>query len=139
MERTGRCLCGAVTFVARDVESKVSACHCGMCRRWTGGPLFVVGNAGVTWTGEEHIKTFTSSQWAERGFCSQCGTALFYRLTAPGPHQGAVQLAFGALDEQSGFELEKEWFIDRKPDLYALAGERTQLTEAQVFEMFGGG
>ena len=37
---TGRCLCGKVTFTAEGVEPHSHACHCGMCRRWSGGAPF---------------------------------------------------------------------------------------------------
>ena len=138
MERTGKCLCGAVGYTATLSKPEISACHCGMCRRWTGGPLLCTSAKEVKWAGDEHIKVFKSSDWAERAFCSQCGTALYYRITAPGPHQGSVTLAFGTLDDQSGFELHREWFIDKKPEAYTLAGERETFTEAQVFAMFAG-
>ena len=138
MERTGRCLCGAVTFTAKGLEPTLAACHCGMCRRWTGGPLLAISPGEVEWVGEDRIATYRSSEWAERGFCSSCGTSLFYRVTAPGPHQGREHLAFGTLDDQSGFELNLEYFIDIKPEAYALEGDRTRLTEAEVFARFGG-
>ncbi len=116
----------------------MSACHCGMCRRWTGGPLLGISAKEVDWSGEDKIRTYTSSPWAERGFCSECGTGLFYRITAPGPAQGSLSLLFGTLEDQAGFELVQEWFIDKKPDTYTLAGERKTLTEAEVMAMFGG-
>jgi hypothetical protein len=109
-----------------------------MCRRWTGGPLLSIGSSDVTWVGDDKITTFKSSDWAERGFCSVCGSALFYRVTAPGPHQGRVHIAFGTLDDQSGFDMNLEFFIDKKPEAYTLAGERKRLTEAEVFALFGG-
>ena len=139
MERTGKCLCGAVTYRAKELKPEIGACHCSMCRRWTGGPLLAASSGDVAWQGDDEIRTFKSSDWAERGFCSQCGSALFYRVTAPGPHQGTYHLAFGTLDDQSGFTIDKEWFIDKKPDAYTLAGEHKTLTEAEVFAMFSGG
>jgi hypothetical protein len=138
MERTGRCLCGAVSYAAKDLEPKMAACHCGMCRRWTGGPLLSVGSSDVSWSGTDKIRTYTSSEWAERGFCAVCGTSLFYRVTAPGPHHGRVHVAFGTLDDQSGFDLTLEFFIDLKPEAYTLAGERRRLTEAEVMALFSG-
>ncbi|NIT13149.1 MAG: GFA family protein, partial [Candidatus Dadabacteria bacterium] len=52
-----------------------------MCRKWCGGPLMAV-NCGtdVTFEGEDNITVYDSSSWAERGFCSGCGSHLFYRL-----------------------------------------------------------
>jgi len=138
MERKGKCLCGAVSYTAKDLKPELSACHCGMCRRWTGGPLLAVGTGEVVWEGEDKLTTFKSSDWAERGFCAVCGSSLFYRITAPGKHQGALHLAFGTLDDQRGFDLRLEYFIDKKPEAYTLAGERKTLTEAEVFALFGG-
>ncbi|MBW2529311.1 MAG: GFA family protein [Deltaproteobacteria bacterium] len=139
VERTGKCLCGAVSYTAKEVESMMAACHCGMCRRWTGGPFLSITAKDVAWTGEDKIKTFTSSPWAERGFCSECGTTLFYRVTAAGPHQGVAHIGYGTLDDQSGFEMGLEFFIDIKPDAYDFAGERKRLTEAEVMALFSGG
>lgn len=79
-----------------------------------------------------------SSDWAERGFCGECGTNLFYRLTAPGKYQGVTSISLGTLDEQNGIPLVKEWFIDMKPDVYALEGDRQRVTSAEVMAMFGG-
>ena len=135
--RKGKCMCGAVSYIATAPNSQIAACHCGMCRRWTGGPLLAVGTNDVEWVGEDKVTIFKSSDWAERGFCSVCGSSLFYRVTAPGPHEGRTHLAFGTLDDQRGFELKLEYFIDKKPEAYALAGERKRLTEAEVFARFG--
>ncbi len=100
--------------------------------------MLAVSATDVVWDGEDKLRIFTSSSWAERGFCSQCGTGLLYRITAPGPLQGFESLCVGTLDDQSGLELSREWFIDKKPDVYALAGERKRLTTAEVAAMFGG-
>lgn len=139
MERTGRCLCGAVGYTAKDLEPTIAACHCGMCRRWTGGPLLALGNGDVVWSGEDKIATYKSSDWAERGFCRVCGTSLYYCVTAPGPHHGKTHIAFGTLDDQSGFNLNLEYFIDIKPDAYEFVGDRKKLTEKEVFEIFSSG
>ena len=132
-------MCGKVTYTATGLKPGLSACHCGMCRRWAGGAFLATPTDSLAWQGDEHITTFKSSDWAERGFCSLCGSSLFYRVTAPGPHHGVVTIAFGTLDDQSGFEMTSEWFIDNKPDAYTFAGERTKLTQAEAIAMFGGG
>ena len=135
MQRTGKCLCGAVTFTA-DIQPKISACHCGMCRKWTGGVFLTTFGKNIRFEGEDAIKTYKSSDWAERGFCSRCGSSLFYRITLEGRNQGATALAVGALDDPSGLPLDEEVCIDRKPDGYAFAGEHKQLTEAEMFALF---
>jgi hypothetical protein len=66
--KAGGCLCGAVRFVAEGVETEHHACHCGMCRRWSGGaPFFGVTVQSVVFSGSE-LTRYASSKWAERGF-----------------------------------------------------------------------
>jgi hypothetical protein len=108
-----------------------------MCRRWAGGPFFAVASDEVVWEGEAP-GIYASSAWAERGFCRSCGSSLFYRITAEGPHHGLTSLASGTLDDQEGLPLTREWFIDRKPGIYELAGERERLSSAEIAAMFGG-
>jgi hypothetical protein len=137
---TGRCLCGAVRYTLAERPEGYGACHCGMCRRWTGGIELgvMVMPGGMEWSGEENIRLYASSDWAERGFCGACGSSLFWRLKAPGPMQGMMSLSAGSLDSLEGLELTTEVYIDYKPAGYAFAGERTRLTEAEVMAMVGG-
>lgn len=82
----GHCLCGAVRFSAPDAKD-IGVCHCGFCRRWGGGPLLATHcGTSVSFTGAERITVYASSGWAERAFCSQCGTHLYYRLLATGEY-----------------------------------------------------
>ena len=43
----------------------------------------------------------------------------------------------GAFDDQSGFRLVSEIFIDRKPPNYEFAGEHERMTEKEVYEKYG--
>lgn len=122
-------MCGAVTFAAAEVETDHSACHCGMCRRWSGGSAFFAAACkGVTFDGQEPGR-FESSGWADRGFCKTCGTTLFYFLK---PTQTYL-MSVGSFDDQTPFKLALEIFIDRKPDGYAFTGEHPRWTEAETF------
>ncbi len=125
-ERTGRCLCGAVTFTATTPDS-FNVCHCDMCRRWTGGPLMAV-NCGSAVRLDGELLIHASSEWAERANCARCGSALFYRLKPTDEHF----VALGAFDEQTGWQMAKEIFIDRRPCHYAFANLTTKMTEAEV-------
>jgi hypothetical protein len=133
METLGRCLCGAVSYSARDVDTAVHACHCGMCRRWTGGPALAASVGSVEFQGEEHIGRFDSSPWAERGFCRRCGSNLFYRLK----DRDHYVLWMGTFDDQSPFRVTGEIYIDEKPAGYALAGEHPRLTGAEFMASIG--
>ena len=124
MEATGHCLCGAVTYTAENVETDVHSCHCDICRRWSGGPGFAVSVGKVTFKGEQNITRYDSSEWAERGFCKVCGSNLFFRWKEPDHYL----LWMGTIDDLAPFNLADEIYIDKKPPLYDLAGERPRLT-----------
>ena len=128
---TGKCLCNAVTFEARSAEKKIGACHCNMCRAWAGGPFMGLDcGTDVSFSGE--INTFRSSQWAERGFCPQCGTHLFYRIV----ESGQTIIPVGLFEEPADLEFDHQVFIDEKPGYYGFANQTKNMTGAEVFEMF---
>ena len=85
--------------------------------------------------GADKTKTYVSSEWAERAFCSVCGSNLWYRVTMTGPFAGAAHVAWGALDDISGMALTSEVFIDDKPEGYDLAGDRPRMTGEELFAM----
>ena len=129
----GQCLCGAVKFTVNNISNKVDACHCGMCRRWGGGPLMVIGcGSDVEYEGEENITVYDSSEWAERGFCKKCGSHLFYRLKEVKDHQ----IPAGLFEDQESFNFNLQVFIDRKPSFYSFANKTIEMTEAEVIEKY---
>lgn len=138
MSRTGGCMCGAVRYEISNSPASTGACHCGMCRKQSGGVYLgvEVPADAMTVTQDEGMKIYTSSPWAERAFCGNCGSSLFYRVTAPGPHQGVCHVGLGSLDDASGIELTEEIFIDRKPGGYSFANDTKTMTEAEVMAMF---
>jgi hypothetical protein len=125
----GHCLCGAVTVRATPARAHVEACHCTMCRRWSGLALLTVQcGSEVEIAGEEHVVRYRSSDWAERGFCGACGSNLFYRFL---PADGYSFLA-GLFPDEALAPLAEEIFIDEKPDYYAFAGDHAKLTGAEI-------
>ena len=132
---SGACLCGAVTFTADVISENHSACHCGTCRRLCGGgPFFGVRTRRVEFQGEAAIGRFASSDWAERGFCTTCGTVLFYFLKP----RGAYMMSAGAFTDRAAFRLASEIFVDEKPDGYAFAGDHPRLTAEETIARFAG-
>ncbi len=127
------CLCNSVEFSFKSVPQEVHACHCAMCRQWGGGPFFSVSCGGdMEIKGEKNISVFDSSQWAERAFCSRCGTHLYYKLK--GKDRFAIPVGLFAKEEH--FVLEEQIFIDKKPAYYELANETRNMTEAEAFEKY---
>ena len=133
-ERQGSCLCKKVTVTAKECSDKVGACHCNMCRKQNAGPFFAVDcGTSVEFSGEDQIVTYSSSAWAERGFCKTCGSTLFYRLKGTGQTMMSPELFEGA-----EFEFDHEVFIDEKPAHYAFSNKTKQMTGPEVFAMFSG-
>ena len=134
VERRGHCLCGKVSITAKNAGRDVGACHCRMCRRWGGGPFMEIDcGADVDIDGEGTVSVFDSSEWAERGFCSNCGTHLFYRLKESGQHMVPV----GLFEDSASLVFKGQVFIDEKPDYYDFANETKDFTGAEIFAMFG--
>ena len=129
---TGRCLCGGVTFSAESVEADHHACHCGMCRRWVGGPFLAARAEGLRFGGKENIAAYDSSEWAERAFCKRCGASLYYRFKPNDTYYVSV----GAFDNPSPYHLASEIYVDAKPSGYDFAGDHPRQTEAEFLAKF---
>jgi hypothetical protein len=127
----GQCLCGSVHFECAD-SREIGVCHCGMCRRWSGGPMLAVHcGPNVGFWGTEHIGVHKSSDWAERAFCKECGTHLYYKFLA----NGEYFIPAGAFDSQD-FKFASQIYVDSKPAYYDFANKTPMLTEKQVIEKF---
>lgn len=132
-ERRGKCLCGAVEVTATDARDEVGACHCRMCRRWGGGPYMEIEcGSNVEFSGKQHIAVYDSSAWAERGFCKQCGTHLFYRFKKNGHHGVPV----GLFDDESGLSFAHQVFVDEKPGYYDFANETHDMTGPELIASY---
>lgn len=112
---TGRCLCGNVRFEVRGPLSHAHACHCGQCRRQSGH--FVVGASAArddfVLLADSTLAWFKSSDFARRGFCSACGSALFWDDGGP-----QMSINAGCLDKPTGLQITKHIFVDDKGDYY---------------------
>ena len=98
---TGGCQCGRVRYTARIEGDEAYLCHCGMCRRATGGVSIAFRNmakADVSWTTEPDY--YASSPIARRGFCSACGTPLTFDY----PDSADMDLTVGSFDDPSRFK-----------------------------------
>lgn len=130
---SGSCLCGAVHVTVTTTNRRVDACHCNMCRKWSGGPLLSVEcGSDVTFEGAGNITVFDSSQWAARGFCQKCGTHLFYRLKK----EGHYAIPTGLLGQHEQLVFDKQIFVDEKPSFYSFSNETKNLTGAEVFAQY---
>ena len=128
-----KCLCGAVELAVELSNTEVAACHCSMCRKWSGGPMLAIDSGELKSISNESLVTrYQSSEWAERGFCSKCGTHLFYFLKPANQYHFPI----GLLDGGSDYKLSHQIFIDEKPGYYSFSNETQNMTGAEVFAHF---
>lgn len=132
-ERHGHCLCGAIKLSASIERPAMAACHCTRCRRWGGGPaLGIETHQAPRLEGEQHLRVYDSSEWAERTFCGQCGSHVFYRLK-----DGTLySLSAGLFDDSGDWPFELQIFVDEKPANYSFADRTRTMTGPEVFAQY---
>ncbi len=117
----GQCLCAAVQFTIKSPTQGSAHCHCGFCRKAHGAPL-------VTWlvvpsaqfkldTGKEELCWYQSSNESKRGFCSICGSTMFFEV-----HVTRANIS-GDVDRPPTYHC----FVDEKVDWLCINDELTTL------------
>lgn len=97
---SGGCLCGACRYEAAGEPIDVRVCHCHLCQKATGAPLYArVRMPGTAVTISGPVGWYPSSDIILRGFCPKCGTSLFSKR-ADGR---TISLLMGSLDEPDRF------------------------------------
>jgi len=110
----GSCFCGAVRFSASLPSKWCAHCHCSMCRKSHGAGY-------VTWAGfeadqvkfthgEDQLSWFDSSPGAQRGFCRNCGSSLFFRSER---WAGELHIALGCMDDAIDRQPQANVFYDK--------------------------
>ena len=93
----GGCQCGAIRFKAESLLDNPHVCHCRMCQKAVGNlfaALVGVPLDDFEWT-RGTPSVFRSSELVERGFCSNCGTPLFFRHD----HNKHISMSIGSFDQ----------------------------------------
>ncbi|HEY1930195.1 MAG TPA: GFA family protein [Caulobacteraceae bacterium] len=106
---TGGCQCGRIRYSVAIDNDEAYLCHCGYCRRATGGVSIAFKNvpaANVTWASEPDW--YQSSPIARRPFCSSCGTPLGFRYL----DSQRMDLTVGSFDEPAFFRPTSNFSIE---------------------------
>ena len=82
-----------------------------------------------------NLGAYRSSEWAERAFCKQCGTPLYYRLI----DKDLYFVSAEAFDDLKDYAFTSQIFIDEKPAYYDFANKTHNMTGAEVFALFAPG
>ena len=126
--KTGRCMCGAVKYTATTSET-FATCYCKMCQRWSSGAFMGANTTHFEVTqGEDQLTIFQSSDWAERAFCSVCGSNIYYFAA----QYGGKSVALGTFDDPAGFTMHSRYFIDQKPAGFSMRETTKTLTTEQI-------
>ena len=116
----GSCLCGDVQIGIDAWQTKVTYCHCSQCRKQTG--LYYAA-ADVLNTDlhvdDRKLRWYEASDFAMRGFCPRCGSALFWRRH--GSDSTAVMP--GCIDGNTGLDADGHIFVDDRGDYYAISDD----------------
>lgn len=112
----GSCCCGAVAYELSGLLRPSVACHCSQCRKTSGHywSATQVPNSGFKITKDDGLKWFRASNTARRGFCTECGSSMFWQ------HDGedATSVGTGTLDGETGIETAAHIFVADKGDYY---------------------
>lgn len=131
----GHCLCGAVTVIAGELKDNLSACHCDMCTRWSGGVQMFIDAPEETVTMSGPIRTYRSSPFAERAWCDVCGSAIYLRNVEG--DVGTIEFSPGLFDKAAGARLTRVVYSDRAPGGAQLGGDDVErVTKAQYEAQF---
>ena len=119
MTRTGRCLCGQVTYELSDDPIATVVCHCDHCQRQSGGAFSVnviVLPSQLAVSGE--LRTYTETgenddgEYVHRRFCGSCGSPIVSELI----QANMVAVKAGTLEDRSTLAPNVEvWCVDRQP------------------------
>jgi len=82
---------------------------------------------------QQYLSVFNSSEWAERGFRSVCGTFIFWR-TKDYSFANINVFTLEELPDDLDFNL--EIYVDHQPAFYLFNNQTQKMTEAEVIEMF---
>lgn len=115
----GTCLCGGVSFtIDGALQHAPEACHCKQCRKQSSHYFAAVNvlRTSLTIAGEDNVSWYRSSDQIRRGFCSTCGSTLFWDPLIDGYEYTAV--AMGLFDSPTEARLSKHTFVADKGDYY---------------------
>ncbi len=120
----GSCLCGAIRYRTTGPLREVIACHCTQCRKQSGHYYAAtdVTDDNLDIEGADNLTWYRASDFAGRGFCRTCGSALFWKRDG----SDYTSILAGSFDGETGLSLEKHIFCATKGDYYEICDGKPQ-------------
>jgi hypothetical protein len=103
-------------------------CHCGQCRK-QGGHFYAATNVAdrdLEVTGEDNVTWYRSSDFARRGFCRHCGSALFWKRNG----DAHTSIGAGMFDESTVLRAGHHIFVADKGDYYEIGDDLPQFARS---------
>ena len=134
VDADGGCLCGAIRYRVKGEPVAATLCHCGDCRRASGGTNVawaVFDKQNFEWLGGEPA-VHESSPGIHWLFCRDCGSTVGYQRSK---RPGHMDITTGTLDEPDRFLPDVEIWVGERIGWEALhpdlpKRERSSLNEA---------
>ena len=127
MSVKGSCECQGVVFELTGELRDVVFCHCSQCRKTSGhywaatqvskGNLNLIKATSLSW--------YKSSDKARRGFCSVCGSSMFYERKGI----DKISVSAGSLEIPTSLDRMRHIYVASKGDYYDISDELPQFEE----------
>ena len=127
MSVKGPCECQGVVFELIGELRDVVFCHCSQCRKTSGhywaatqvskGNLNLIKATSLSW--------YDSSDKARRGFCSVCGSSMFYERKGI----DKISVSAGSLEIPTSLDRMRHIYVASKGDYYDISDDLPQFEE----------
>ena len=127
MSVKGSCECQGVVFELTGELRDVVFCHCSQCRKTSGhywaatqvskGNLNLIKATSLSW--------YDSSDKARRGFCSVCGSSIFYERKGI----DKISVSAGSLEIPTSLDRMRHIYVASKGDYYDISDDLPQFEE----------
>lgn len=106
-----------MTFTLAGPVRDVLNCHCHRCRRFTGHHLAAtqVRADDLRLTDPDGVLTWFDVPGAAYGFCSRCGSSLFWRGESS---PDRISVCTGTLDPPTGLRTVEAWWVLEASDYH---------------------
>ena len=114
-----KCLCGNISFKTSGYHRDVQNCHCIQCIKTHGNfaAYSKVEDKDLKFINKKSLKWFKSSKRAKRGFCSNCGASIFFKVLGT----NSTCISAGIFNKPTKLKTSMEIFTKEKSDYYKIS------------------
>ena len=116
--KIANCLCGGVKIKIKEKLRHVINCHCSQCLKTHGNfaAYTSCSEDRIDFINKKTLKWYRSSKIAKRGFCSNCGASIFYKLLK----SENISIAAGMFHNPTKLKTHSNIYIKGRLDYYKL-------------------